>query len=158
MVLAILIAIGVSLTPVSAFDLNFNFSSDENSDGDSIVFENGNLTIQGVEFAIPEGFELDDNSKKLAEQAEDMDDAKYSACKFTKDNEEIVIHVFFADGDFENLTNVTSDQVNKTINKVNGLYEANHYGDNTPTFTYLKDGKIVKINAPNDEIIESVIK
>ena len=41
---------------------------------------------------------------------------------------------------------------------MNGLYEANKYGDNTPTFTYLKDGKIVQINAPNDEILESIIK
>lgn len=158
MILAMLIVIGVSLTAVSAGDWSFNFSSDENSDGGSIVFENGKLTLQGIEFAIPEGFEIDDNSKKLAEEAEDMDDVKYSACKFTKDNDEIVIQVFFADGDFENLTNVSSTQVNKTLNNVNGLYEANLYGDDTPTFTYLKDGKIVKINAPNDEILESLIK
>lgn len=157
MILAILLAIGMTLTAVSAEDSwSFNFSSEENSDGGSINFENGKLTIQGIEFTIPDGYEMDESSKKVAEDAEDFD-AKYSACKFTKGDDEIVVNVFFTDGDFENLSANNADQVEKTLNDIKGLYEENKYGDNTPTFTYIEDGKVVKINAPNDEIIESVM-
>ena len=32
------------------------------------------------------------------------------------------------------------------------------FGDNTPTFQFLKDGEIVEVNAPDDATLESVIK
>ena len=32
------------------------------------------------------------------------------------------------------------------------------FKDNTPTFQFLKDGKIVEVNAPDDATLESVIK
>ena len=104
MVLAILIAIGVSLTAVSADDeWSFNFSSAENSDGGSIDFENGVLKMQGIELTIPGGYKMDEDSKKLAEDATDAD-AKFSACKFVNGDDEIVVNVFFADTDFESLS------------------------------------------------------
>ena len=156
-VLAILIAIGVSLTAVSADDeWSFNFSSAENSDGGSIDFENGVLKMQGIELTIPDGYKMDEDSKKLAEDATDAD-AKFSACKFVNGDDEIVVNVFFADTDFESLSPQNDTQINKTISNINGLYEANRYDDDTPTFTYLEDGKIVQINAPNDEILKSII-
>ena len=158
MVLAILIAVGVSLTAVSADDSwSFNFSTDENSDGGSINFENGKLIIQDIELTIPDGFKMNESTKKLAEDAEDVE-AKYSACTFNKDDDEIVVQVFFDDVEFDNITAVNEDQINKTINNINGLYEANKFGDNTPTFTYIQDGKLVQINAPDDEILESIMK
>ena len=38
------------------------------------------------------------------------------------------------------------------------LNELNKYDDNTPTFRFLKDGKLVEINAPDDDTIASMLK
>ncbi|WP_405314948.1 hypothetical protein [Methanobrevibacter sp.] len=38
------------------------------------------------------------------------------------------------------------------------VQDANKYNDSTPTFRFVKDGKLVEINAPDDETIESIIK
>ncbi len=50
------------------------------------------------------------------------------------------------------------NEVNKTMSGIAGVYDANKYGDNTPTFRFLKDGKIVEINAPDDDTINQIIK
>ncbi len=160
MIGVVLLAICISISAVSADDdWSFSFSSSENTDGGSINFDNGLLKIQDLEFNIPEGYEENESAQKLAEDAADIEDAKYSACQFIKDGKEIVITVFFTDaGDFENLTATEEGAVEKTIAGINGIYSENSYGDNTPTFKYLKDGKIVMINAPDDDTIASVIK
>jgi hypothetical protein len=41
---------------------------------------------------------------------------------------------------------------------IEGIYFENKYNDNTPTFEFIKDGKIVEVNGPDDATIESVIK
>lgn len=160
MIGVVLLAICISISAVSADDgWSFNFSSSENTDGGSINFDNGVLKIQDLEFNIPEGYEENTSAQKLAEAATDIEDAKYSACQFIKDGKEIVISVFFTDdGDLENLTATEDGAVEKTIAGINGIYSENSYGDNTPTFKYIKDGKIVVINAPDDDTIASVIK
>lgn len=160
MIGVVLLAICISISAVSADDgWSFNFSSSENTDGGSINFDNGVLKIQDLEFNIPEGYEENTSAQKLAESATDIEDAKYSACQFIKDGKEIVISVFFTDdGDLENLTATEDGAVEKTIAGINGIYSENSYGDNTPTFKYIKDGKIVVINAPDDDTIASVIK
>ena len=100
-------------------------------------------------------------AQKLAEDAEDVADAKYSVCQFIKDGKEIFVKVFFfkedSNEEFVNLEPV-DDEVEKTIAGIDGVYNANKYGDNTPTFRFLKDGKLVEVNAPDDDTLNSILK
>ena len=87
--------------------------------------------------------------------------AKYSLCQFIKDGKEIVVRVFyFDDADDQEFTNLTllDGEVEKTMAGIDGAYDANKYGDDTPTFRFLKDGKIVLVNAPDDDTINSILK
>lgn len=161
MVGVVLLAICVSISAVSADDgWSFNFSSSEgsNSDGGSVSFDNGKLVLQDIEFAIPDGYKENDTAQKLAEQAEDDEDAKYSLCSFLNGDKEIVVKVFFSDDfDYKNLTAADGFE-DKTVAGHDGIYNENAYGDNTPTFKFIEKGKLVEVNAPDDETLESVIK
>ncbi len=162
MISAIILAICLTVSAVSADDgWSFNFSSSEssNSDGGAMSFNNGKLKLQDVEFTIPDGFEENESAQKLAENATDVEDAKYSVCQFIKDGKEIFVKVFFFDNgnEFTNLTPM-DNEVQKTIAGIDGVYDANRYNDSTPTFRFLKDGKLVEVNAPDDDTIASVLK
>lgn len=164
MISAVLLAICLTVSAVSADDdWSFNFSSSEssNSDGGAMSFENGKLVFQDVEFTIPDGYSENESAQKLAADAEDDEDAKYSVCQFTKDGEEIVVKVFFFDEsvnqEFTNLT-PADGEVEKTIAGIDGVYNADKYGDNTPTFRFIEDGKLVEVNAPDDSVLESILK
>lgn len=159
----IILAICISASAVSADDewsLNWSSSESSNSDGGQISFNNGKLIMQGIELTIPEGYEENESAQKLAEDAPDIEDAKYSACQFINDGKEIVVKVFFSDdAAFDNLTpKDDGSSVEKTMAGIAGIYFEDKYGDGTPTFEYVKDGKIVEVNAPDDETIETVIK
>ena len=158
--LALLVLLA-SVTAVSADGFNFNFSSSEssNTDGGSISFENGKLKIQGIELTIPEGYKENETAQKLAEKATDVD-GKYSAAEFYNGNKLIIVQVFFDDkGSFDKLTTKKdSDQENKTINGVNGIYFPKSSQNPNPRFEYLKDGKIVSISAPDDDTIAKIMK
>ncbi len=161
-VFAALLAICLTVSAVSADDVwSFNFSSSEssNTDGGAFSLENGKLKLQDIEFTIPDGYKENESARKLAAPAEDIDDAKYSVCQFVNDGKEIFVKVFFFDddGEFNNLTAV-DDQVAKKMGDHDGVYEANKYNDNTPTFRFLKDGKLVEINAPDDDTINAILK
>ena len=164
MISAILLAICLTVSAVSADDSwSFNFSSSEssNSDGGAMSFKDGKLELQDNEFTIPDGYKENESARKLAENAEDVDNAKYSVCQFIKDGKEIFVKVFFFDEssnqEFTNLV-PTDGEVEKTIAGIDGVYNANKYGDNTPTFRFLKDGKLIEINAPDDDTINSILK
>ena len=159
----ILLAICVSLGAVSADDgFSFSWSSSDSSssDGGDISFDNGKLKLQGIELTIPEGYEQNKSAEKLAEPATDIDDAKYSLCSFINGDKEIITKVFFLDNDkFTSLDpNDDGSSVKATMAGIDGIFFEDKYGDQTPTFEYLKDGKIVEVNAPDNETIESVIK
>lgn len=162
MISAILLAICLTVGAVSADDdWSFNFSASEgsNSDGGQMSFENGKLNLQDVEFTIPDGFEENESAQTLAGEATDVEDAKYSVCQFIKDGKEIIVKVFFFDdgSEFTNLTTM-DNEVEKNIAGIDGVYDPNKYGDNTPTFKFLQDGKLVEVNAPDDDTITSVLK
>ena len=162
MVFAVMLAICLTVSAVSADDSwSFNFSSSEssNSDGGEMSFENGKLKLQGFEFTIPDGFKENESAQKLAAAAEDVEDAKYSVCQFINDGKEIFVKVFFFDdgNEFTSLKPI-DNEVEKTMAGIDGVYDANKYDDNTPTFRFLKDGKLVEINAPDDDTIASMLK
>ena len=87
MIFAVLLAVCLTVCAVSADDSwSFNFSSSDssNSNGGSMSFENGKLKLQDLEFTIPDGFEENQSAQKLAEDATDVKDAKFSVCQFCK--------------------------------------------------------------------------
>ena len=165
MISAILLAICLTVGAVSADDdgwsFDFSTSDSSNSDGGAMSFTNGKLKLQDIEFTIPDGFKENESAQKLAEAATDVEDAKYSVCQFVKDGKEIFVKVFFfddsADKEFTNLTPV-DNEVQKNMAGIDGVYDANKYNDSTPTFRFLKDGKLVEVNAPDDDTIVSVLK
>lgn len=141
---------------------SFNWSSSDSSstDGGQISFNNGELKIQGIELTIPDGFEENESAQKLAEEAIDIEDAKYSSCTFLKDGKEIIVSVFFADdGAFNSLApEDDGSSVEKTMAGIDGIYFKDKDGDGTPTFEYLEDGKLVQINAPDNETLEAILE
>ena len=158
---AVLLAICLTLGAVSADDdWSFNFSSSKSvdTDGGSFSLENNKLNLQGFDFIIPDGYKENESARKLAVEADDIDDAKCSACFFVNGDKQIYVKVFFSDDNpFTNITPLDG-QVEKTLADIDGVYEANQYGDDTPTFKYLEDGKLVEINAPDDDTIVSMLK
>lgn len=164
MIAAVLLAICLTVGAVSADDdwsFNFSLGESSNSDGGSMSFENGKLTLQDFEFTIPDGYKENASAQVLAEDAKNVDDAKYSACQFVKDGKEIIVQVYFfgddVDKEFTTLDPVDGE-VEKTIAGIDGVYDSDKYDDNTPTFRYIKDGKLVEVNAPDDATLESVLK
>ena len=160
MVAAVLLAICLTVGAVSADDgwsFNFSSSNSSNSNGGSMSLENGKLVLQDIEFNIPDGYEENESARTLGNDTTDVEDAKYSLCNFLKSDDELVIKVFyFDDGEFDNLTPMDSE-VAKTMGGIEGVYDPDKYDDNTPTFRYLKDGKFVEINAPDDDTILSIL-
>lgn len=162
MIGVVLLAICVTLSAASAQEWSFDWSSSEssNSDGGAVSLENGKLKLQDVEFTIPDGYKENESARKLAQQADDPAEAKYSVCTFINGDKELITKVFFSDEvNFNSLTPAEDgSSVEKTMAGIDGIYFEDKYGDGTPTFEFLKDGKIVEVNAPDDETIESVIK
>ena len=161
LIFALLLAICLTASAVSADgEWNFNFSSSESSssDGGAMSFENGKLKLENIKFSIPDGYNENESARKLAQDANEADGAKCSVCQFINDGKEIFVKVFyFEDGEFANLTAV-DNVVEKNLDGIDGFYDANKYNDTTPTFRFLKDGKMIEINAPDDETITSIIK
>lgn len=161
MVGVVLLAICITIGAVSAEGWSFDFSSSDstNSDGGQMKFDNGKLNLQGIDFTIPDGYKENESAQKLAEKADDPKDAKYSVCSFINGDKEIITKVYFSDDtQYNSLTPEDDASVEKTMAGIKGIYFENKYNDNTPTFEFIKDGKIVEVNGPDDATIESVIK
>lgn len=162
-VFAALLAICLTVSAVSAdegWSFNFSSSDSSNSDGGAMSFDNGKLKLQDIEVTIPDGYKENESAQKLAvDTDDDIEDCKYSLCQFIKDGKEIFVKVVFFTNDnvFTSLT-PEDNEVNKTMEGINGLYNANKFGDNTPSFRFLKDGKIVEIDAPDDDTINQILK
>ena len=58
-----LVVVSASIGAVNAVYL-VSSSESTNSEGDSIIFDKGKLEIQGIEFAIPDGY-LEVNNEKI---------------------------------------------------------------------------------------------
>ena len=97
----ILLAICLSISAASAFEWNFDFSSNDstNSDGGSISLENNELTIQDLKYVIPEGYKENESAKVLAEDADQdaFPGFKLSSERFDKGDDSIIIKVVFMD-------------------------------------------------------------
>ncbi|WP_297828177.1 hypothetical protein [uncultured Methanobrevibacter sp.] len=163
-IFAVLLALCVCVSAVSADDSwSFNWSSSEssNSDGGAISLENNKLTMQGLKFTIPDGYKQNESAQKVGEPANDIGGAKYSCCGFLNGDKELYIKVFYFDDAntvFTNVDDSLEGTHNETVSQIQGRAFDDKYGDGTPTFQYVKDGKLVEINAPDQETIAAVIK
>lgn len=160
MIGVVLLAICLSVSAVSAWEWSFSSSDSSNTDGGQISVDNGKLKIQDVELTLPSGFEENKTAEKLAQDSPDFEDAKVSVAEFVKDGKSIVTRViFYTNGDaFTSYTPNNPDAVNATMGGIEGTYIPDEWGDGTPTFCFIKDGKIVQVNAPDNATIESVLK
>lgn len=152
----LLLAVCITISAVSAEGFNFSFSSSDssNSDGDSIKFDNGKLVIQGIEFAIPDGYKEVDNEKVLGNDSKELPGFKISSDTFAKGNDKIIVSVSYSDTTEGNYT-PDSNATEKNITNQTGWFIQE---PNDAVFTYIKDRKVVKIVAPDENTIASVIK
>ena len=124
---------------------------------DSIGLKNGILTINDIDFKIPEGYEEDMDAQMLGEPVRfegmpEMEGLFLSSAVYndTNSSNTITMEVIY----FGNGSEITSigynDGTNKTINGVEGYMDN---VDNETLFTYIKDGKIVTVYSSTDENI-----
>ena len=152
----LLLVVCISISAVSAEGFNFSFSSSEssNSNGDSIKFDNGKLTIQGIELTIPDGYKEVDNAKVLGGNDSAFPGFKVSSDTFAKGNDNITVKVIYSDTNEGNYT-PNSNATEKTISNQAGWFSEDN---GKAVFTYIKDKKVVKIIAPDENTIASMIK
>lgn len=154
-VLIALIAIGVSIGAVSAEGFSFSFGSESNSDGGDISINNDKLSLQGIDFKVPSGFKENESARMVANATEAFGEkCKVSGTEFYNNETNFIVQVFFADdGDFNDLK--VNNATNQTI--------AGHQGfvtekEGRTLFDYVVDGKIVEINSPDQQTLESILK
>lgn len=127
--------------------------------GSEVNFADGKLTILDVDFNIPDGYTQDTSSTQNGVPANltGADDAKQYAARFTtSDGKEIIVKVVVSDTiQFTSYT-PEGDYTQKTIGGKEGFLQT-YAGDNTPYFTYIDDGKLIQIWAPDEATIESII-
>lgn len=155
LVLIALLAICITISAASAADWSFNFGSSSSSDGGDIKIDNDKLSLQGIDFKIPEGYKENESARILAKDTNQFgENGKVSATEFYNNNSTIVIKSFFAtDGKYENLN--ADNATEKTIGGQKGFVTEK---DGEVLFDYLIDGKICEIVAPNEDTIGSLLK
>lgn len=133
-VFALLIVV-TSISAASAFDL-----------GDIFGSGNETVTIEGIDFNIPEGYK--ENSTNTFNMIEGYIDEGYDfdGKVYAKDNTEVGIYVYnYSSLDADDILGNFSNET--TINDVGGFME---FDDNNYVFVYTKDQCIVMI-ASNDK-------
>ena len=154
-VLIALIAIGVSIGAVSAEGFSFSFGSESNSDGGDFSLNNDKLSLQGIDFKVPTGFKENESARMVANATEAFGEkCKVSGSEFYNNDTNIIINAFFAnDGKFDDLK--VNNATNKTIAGHEGFISEK---EGRILFDYLVDGKIVEINSPDQQTLESILK
>ena len=156
----ILLAICLSISAASAFEWNFDFSSNDstNSDGGSISLENNELTIQDLKYVIPEGYKENESAKVLAEDADQdaFPGFKLSSERFDKGDDSIIIKVVFGDEEIDKEGYTPGENaVAKDISDISGYLT--EYNDGV-SFDYIEDGKLIEIFAPDEETLSSLFE
>jgi hypothetical protein len=148
-------AICITVSAVSAEDSwSFSFGSESNTDGGSVDVIGDDLEIQDEEFTIPEGFTEVEKERLVAGEST-IEGAKVTTCVLEKGNETILVKVHFADGGIENISG-SDDSENVTIAGHAGFLSNDD--ENGTVFDFESDKKLVEIVAPNQELIEEVLK
>lgn len=158
-ILTIILAAIISVSAVSADDeWSFDFSSNSDTDGGQLEVVNNEVTIQGFKFVIPDGFKHNQSADLIGEDAGDnFPDCDVSKVEFDKGDEFIIIKVVYDDDvKFDDKTyEPPESSVEKQIGKQKGFIE--EY-ENGVSFDYCKDGKLIEILAPSQEILTSLLQ
>ena len=146
---------------------NFNMhiaalsAADANATNNNI--QNGTLTLSDLTFKIPEGFTAVENDQDNSHpgDAEHMDgnavDTEVSADYRNNNGEKLDIHVGSKTNSKIETINLPNAQ-KKTIAGKDGYYWTEMDDGRTEyNFEYLQDGKIVKIETHNEDVINQVI-
>ena len=161
MIGVILLAICVTISAVSADDgWSFNFSSSEssNSDGGSVTVENNKVNIQDIEFTIPDGYKEEESERIVGKEADQKSfpGAKISTVEFDKDKDSIIIKVVYADNEIKDSDYTPDDgAVEKQICNQKGYVHEHADG---VSIDFVKDGKIVEVFAPDEQVLASLLK
>ena len=156
----ILIAFSTTLTALSA---------DEKVTSESMTLVNNKLTINDINFTIPDGFEdveSDSDSSGLDEdgekEVEDIDgtpiDSKLSKEFKNSAGEKLEIEVGIkANNEKIDKINLANAEQKTIAGKEGFLVKEVDDGKNEYKFEYLEDGKLVKIVANSEDVINQVI-
>lgn len=156
----ILIAFSTTLTALSA---------DEKVTSESMTLVNNKLTINDINFTIPDGFEdveSDSDSSGLDEdgekEVEDIDgtpiDSKLSKEFKNSAGEKLEIEVGIkANNEKIDKINLANAEQKTIAGKEGFLIKEVDDGKNEYKFEYLEDGKLVKIVANSEDVINQVI-
>lgn len=154
-------AVCLTLGAVSAFDMNFDFSSesssDSNSDGGQVDYKDGKLNIQGLDFNIPEGYKENSTIKKVgADAGENFKGLLISADGFDKESDQIIVKVVFDDDNDMDNSSYTPPE-GSAAKEIAGHDGYLGDADGEVVFDYFDDGKLVEVVAPDESVISSVI-
>ena len=163
MIGVVLLAICISVSAVSADDSwSFNFGSSESSNSDGGFFSlntaNNLLEIQKLQYTIPDGYKENESFRTVGEDAglsNLPEGTKLTAGEFINGDDSIIVKVFFGDTTFEKDGYTPAEgAVEKQIAKQDGwLLE----DDEGVTFNFVKDGKLVEIDAPDEKVVEDIL-
>lgn len=125
----------------------------------SISINDKDLTLNEVEFNIPDGY-TEDTSQRVLDKSEGTSafEQCYSTCILKNGDKKINITVkYLENGELTGFTNIYGR--NTTLSNVKGclLEDKSKITDNSVAFLYLYDGKGVYISAPDLVTLEKVI-
>lgn len=157
----ILLTIGSTLTAISA--------ADTNTTSGNVLLENNKLTINDIQFNIPDGFNqtetetdtsgVDEDGEKDTEDIDGTVVDKVISQDFTNsagDKIEIDVGTKANNEKIASINPANSEQ--KTINNKNGyLIKESDDGKTEYKFEYLEDGKLVKIVVNNEDLLSQII-
>lgn len=144
--LLVLLIAAVGLTCVSAFDLGFLDSSDENE----------TVTIDGIDFNVPNGFEEDPDYEYVNETSSSGAVTYVMNGKTFEKGDQFITILVSDYGEMkvtdEVIASLGGEKV--TINDIDG-YEDTDEG--YVTFSYPKDGKLVVLSSDDDTLFEDFL-
>ena len=138
LVLLALFIVIASVSAVSAFDLNDIFGSDENK----------TVTIGGVDFNIPAGFE-DTNSSDSDAGFDQVKKEGYNvtAKVYSKDSNVVIVGVTH----FNSSSEINMDELNVNKTTIKGINGSMTYIDGSYFFKYLKNNDLILISTSGDK-------
>lgn len=125
----------------------------------SISIDDKTLTLNEIEFNIPDGY-TEDTSQRVLDKSEGTSafEQSYSTCILKNGDKKINITVkYLENGELTGFTNIYGR--NTTLSDVKGclLEDESKITNNSVAFLYLHDGKGVYISAPDVMTLEKVI-
>ncbi len=143
-----LIIVAASMSAVSAFDLGDLFGSGENK----------TVTIDGIDFNIPAGYEngTDEAAKETGKMFKDVG-YNVSTQAYVKDSVGVGLIVV----DFKNLgasdDDVAEQFLSDTPTTINGINGSSHTEDGAYIFCYQKDGKLVVVSTDSEKTVAEFV-